>query len=404
MPDQSVQLTLGGGVSKRFKDYFDLYPIEVSTDLVDWTALTTLQRTNSNTNAFTWTDTQSGTASMRFYRTVTDHLITPVLKPTGPFAVGMISRLLTDSTRRNRYGISTNGSFMVSIWYPAVAEAGRLPGSFEDAPMARDSAWASSWGNAAYVDRLPYVKSPALPDAQGASAQAPYPVLVYSPGRGDARSDLVGRGPDLASHGYMVISIDHADAAGTVFPDGTYLKGDWSTATLAGTQDRIRDVQFVLDQLPRWNEEDPLLAGRFDVEHIATMGFSWGAESAVEAARIDERCKAAILIDEIWSFVPELLSVGLQKPLLAITAEFSDGGLYSKNTRDAVFFKINSISHVQLVDYHWLSTPGDIADGRETARTISDYTLWFLNKYLKGIKDPIPPPEHYRLITNFRQK
>jgi len=46
LPDQSVQLTLGGGVHKRFTDYFDLYPIEVSTNLVDWLWLARLTNTS----------------------------------------------------------------------------------------------------------------------------------------------------------------------------------------------------------------------------------------------------------------------------------------------------------------------------------------------------------------------
>ena len=32
------------------------------------------------------------------------------------------------------------------------------------------------------------------------------------------------------------------------------------------------------------------------------------------------------------------------------------------------------------------------------------YTLWFLNKYLKGINDPIPLAKDYPLVRNFKQK
>ena len=32
------------------------------------------------------------------------------------------------------------------------------------------------------------------------------------------------------------------------------------------------------------------------------------------------------------------------------------------------------------------------------------YSLWFLNKYLKGINDPAPSPQDYRLVINFKQK
>jgi pimeloyl-ACP methyl ester carboxylesterase len=162
-------------------------------------------------------------------------------------------------------------------------------------------------------------------------------------------------------------------------------------------------VLFVLDQLPGWNDHDPILAGRLDLERIATMGFSWGAESAGEAARVDARCRAAILLDEPFVF-PELLRFGLQKPLLLVRAELADLTLYNKNTQDAVFFQLNSISHGQLVDYYWLANPGDVMDGREAARTLCDYTVWFLDKYLKGISNPTPDPRNYRLLSNFKQK
>jgi prepilin-type processing-associated H-X9-DG protein len=77
LPGGSVQLMLGGGVHARFQDYYDLYPIEVSSNLVDWIPLVTLQRTNAATNALTYTDTAAGSWPVRFYRTPVTNLITP---------------------------------------------------------------------------------------------------------------------------------------------------------------------------------------------------------------------------------------------------------------------------------------------------------------------------------------
>ena len=143
LPDQSVRLTLAGGVHKRFHDYFDLYPIEVSTSLVDWKPLVTLVRTNASTNALTYTDLAVEKSGQRFYRTPTDHFIAPLTRPTGPFAAGVVSRVITDPNRRNRFGVSTNGSFPVSIWYPGVAQAGVWPAQLEDPKLARDPNWPS---------------------------------------------------------------------------------------------------------------------------------------------------------------------------------------------------------------------------------------------------------------------
>ena len=56
------------------------------------------------------------------------------------------------------------------------------------------------------------------------------------------------------------------------------------------------------------------------------------------------------------------------------------------------------------VDWYWVWHPLDVAGGREVARTINAYTLWFLNKYLKGSTDPMPALAEYPRVTGFKQK
>jgi len=215
------QLTLGGSVHPRFQDYFDLYPIEVSTNLIDWTPLVTLQRTNSSTNLLTYCDTCSARLPRRdSIARWAANSSTPVCQPTGPFPAGMTSRLLTDPSRRNRYGISTNGSFMVFDLVPGGPGPRPAPRLVRRWSVGQrfclDRAY---WGNESFAaERLPYFRSHALPEARCASGQAPYPILVYSPARVHAQHPG-GCGPDLASHGYVVVAIDHFDAPGTVFPD-----------------------------------------------------------------------------------------------------------------------------------------------------------------------------------------
>jgi predicted dienelactone hydrolase len=69
--------------------------------------------------------------------------------PTGPYEVGRIDRLVTDPSRRNRYGDSTNGSFMVAVWYPAEPNAG---GEFE--PFEKYFWNDARWMPAELLDRL----------------------------------------------------------------------------------------------------------------------------------------------------------------------------------------------------------------------------------------------------------
>ncbi len=395
LPDQRVQLTLGGGVSKLFKDMFDIYLVDVSTNLVDWTPLVTLPRTNASTNALFYTDPQATNSDRRFYRTSTNHLITSVLPPPGPFPVGVANRLLTDPSRRNRYGVSTNGSFMASIWYPAVAQAGKLPALMESPQLAQDPAWSGSWVSFEHC-----LRSYALPDVLCANRQAPYPVVLYSHGWGDVREEIAERGPYLASHGYVVVAVDHYDAFGTVFPDGTYLHGEVGTDTTGpGFQDRVRDLRFVLDELVKWNGNDPVFAGRFDLSRIASMGFSWGGQVAAEFCRVDSRCHAAIRLDP-GAFSGDLIRFGLQKPFLQINRpDNTDLDLFNKTATNAIWFQISATQHANFCDYYPLD-----ASSREAARTINAYAVWFLNKYLKGSTDPMPALKDYPRVFNFKQK
>ena len=420
--DRTVRLTLGGGVSARFKDYFDLYPIEVSSNLVDWTPLVTLQRTNSDTNVLAYTDTQATNGHCRFYRTPATNFITPFfLKPTGPFPVGVISRLLTDPSRRNRYNVSTNGSFMVSAWYPGVPQAGQLPSRWVEDRIAKPEeingygVFASAMGTGVSSDALhgmPYFMTYALPDAPCATNQTPYPVVLYSPTFASTRPFCAQTGPNLASHGYVVVAVDHWDAGTTLFPDGTFLKSgltDLSAINPLTTQDRVRDMIFVLNELARLNTNDSVLAGRLDLSKMAALGGCWGATSAPEFCRLDDRCKAAIILDGTPSMAggPDLLSFSLQKPFLAIYhGGNSERTLFDKASHDAIRFEINGVAHNQTTDdvLNWVWFPGELAAGRETSRTINAYTLWFLNKYLKGSSDPIPALADYPRIINFQQK
>src|SRR5947207_2995816 len=113
-------LTLAGSPAAPLQKYYDLFPLEVSADLIAWNPLATVVRTNV-TNEVTFADAAAPIVPARFYRTPTNHFSTPFFPPTGPHPVGTLSRMLTDASRTNRFNVRTNSSFMVTFWYPAQA-------------------------------------------------------------------------------------------------------------------------------------------------------------------------------------------------------------------------------------------------------------------------------------------
>ena len=126
----SVSLSLKGETTLPFAPYYALYPVETSSNLVDWAPLVTLQRTNTALDVLSFSDTNAPLFNRRFYRTPTNQLATPLPQPTGPYPVGTFSMLLTNTYR-------TNAKFMVSFWYPAVAQAGVLPAAYVEKPIIR---------------------------------------------------------------------------------------------------------------------------------------------------------------------------------------------------------------------------------------------------------------------------
>jgi len=80
----SNMFNLTGTISNQFMQMFDLYPVEASTDLADWTRLALLLRTNNDPNPLLFQDPNAAGLNRRFYRTFTNYLITMFPNPSGP--------------------------------------------------------------------------------------------------------------------------------------------------------------------------------------------------------------------------------------------------------------------------------------------------------------------------------
>jgi dienelactone hydrolase len=415
-PQGMVSLTLGGGftpglgISNRFQPYFDIYPVEVSTNLIDWAPLTWVVRTNASTNQLTFIDPEVKGFSQRFYRTPATTFVASQRVPSGPYPVGVTDRTIKDDTRRNRYRISTNGSIPITIWYPATRLPGQQPAAYTLEPIARDSRPGAEWEG--WVDRVPHFRSYSVENAPFAAGSGGLPVVFWSHGYPDYRNDGQEWAENLASHGYVVVGIDHFDSSYVVYPDGTYFLTNPSDTTgrdlsVQLLQDRIRDFVVILDEMARWNQNDDFFAGRLNVQNAAAMGWSYGGGAAAEFCRVDSRCKAAVVLEGYLQNADALLAAGLSKPVLSIYADpinlpGSELLLFNKLKQDAVWFQIRNTDHVNFA-VSWLPST-TLARSREAARTITDYTLWFLNKYLKRSTESMPQPANYPQVFNFKQK
>ncbi len=427
MPDRSIWLNLTGVVPSAFAPYYDLYPLETSTNLLDWTPLTTLLRTNDSTDTLGYRDTVAANFGERFYRTPTNFLITPFPKPSGPYPVGTFARLLTDPSRSNRYDIRTNSSFMVQFWYPAEARVGVFPDIWLEPQVIE--ADPSVWG-AKPVSTLAQLKSHARLGLPVATNQTSYPVVLYS-STWSGRRGNTDKALELASHGYVVVGVDHVGILASVFPNGQVVYGTavGLDVALARTQlgEGMKDLRFVLEELGRLNTNDVLLAGRLDLERLGAFGFSYGSMLAAEFCRTDARCQAAVLFDSgsILEVATNLTQFGLQKPYLLMnsTGGWIDVGnvygpwlasatnLFAHAISDAFWFQIQDTTHQSFNDKGSLvNDPTMVGNptsvSRAQSQTIRACTLSFFNKYLKGEDDHLldNPAAVYPNIINFQSK
>lgn len=394
--------TPGKGAVNRFQPFIDIFPTEVSSNALDWSALVRLVRTNTVTTMVSHSENQEGQLMQRFYRVPARTFITPNVPPTGPYAVGRADRWLTDTSRRNRFFVSTNSSFQIAIWYPAITRAGSLPLPAADEQVLRDTTYNVGW-----TDRTPFMVGYAAGGLKVALSPVAYPVVLLSVGLNGVRHDLWEKGDELASHGYIVVAPDHFDAWGVVLPDGTYSSGsDGKGTSDVGFLDRVRDLRFIVDQLEQWSLNDPLFAGRVDLGKIAVIGFSWGGGVAAEFCRTDPRCRAAVVLEGYFQNATALLAAGLPKPVLSVyRSDSSDARLFDKQTRDAVWFQISNTAHLDIAGFGWSS--GTVTGTRlswEVNAAVNAYTVWFLDKYLKDASNPMPQPQGYPRIFNFKQK
>ncbi|GHC72146.1 alpha/beta hydrolase family protein [Streptomyces cinnamoneus] len=271
--------------------------------------------------------------------------------PTGPHRIGVTTLHLVDRSRRDPWESALPvREVMTTVFYPARSVHG--------CPVARQMTAGAA---RSFVDSG-HAVHPELPETgvdwaatathahTNAPADAvPRPVLLYSPGGGDPRTLGTGLAEELASRGYVVVTIDHpGDASEVEFPTATAHREKLRSTVLRGAPGpelfrtmigtRIADTRFVLDQLEALAagrnpdaEDRPLPPGlgrALDLRRVGVYGHSAGGTTAAEALYEDRRIRAAVNLEGYLDYPPdasgregELFPVardGVDRPLLLL--------------------------------------------------------------------------------------
>ena len=277
------------------------------------------------------------------------HLTLPA--PTGPYQVGTTSLHLIDRGRPNPWAASPSyRELMVSVWYPA-RDTSRYPRAPQMLPGAA-AHFGSADGAAAQLYNVPAgtvdwagTLTSGHTGAPAARAGA-FPVVLYSPGAGEDRTWNTTLVQDLASRGYVVVTMDAPyDSSEVEFPGGrvvdSVLDAELQQAQKNGTlaalakkivDVRVADTRFVLDDLtalsrgghPSGTSLPAGLARRLDLGRVGMFGVSAGGFTAAQAMAEDPRIKAGIDLDGATDspIIPgsdhllPVFSTGLRQPFM----------------------------------------------------------------------------------------
>lgn len=322
--------------------------------------------------------------------------------PTGPYAVGIVDREIVDSARDRR--------LMTSVWYPAASSG--PPAPFTAYPDEMMAALADASGLPELLfQHLRYVKTSASQSAPILAGQPPFPVLVFSHGLTGMRSQSSSTMQELASWGYVVVAIDHTDAAAvTVFPDGEVRPYDDTrfglTVGVEPSKEEINstmfpvwvaDQRYVYDTLEAWDERDPLLQGKLNLAQIGSFGHSFGGATSLDVCLIDARCQAAVDLD--GGLYGQSASEPATRPILLMISEESAENaepmaewqaMEARANGAAYWLEIPHTSHLSFT-FMPLMTPALAPSGitpQEGLQVVDRYLRAFFDRHLRGIDAP----------------
>jgi dienelactone hydrolase len=228
-----------------------------------------------------------------------------VLPATGSQSVGRERIVLLDTDRSELHTeeLSDHRSVPVELWYPAKAETGHPASYLEDLSTIADGLVASGTLSRFEALGLSLVRTEVRADAEVLGGD--HPVVVLSPGNETNVGFYASIAEELASHGYLVIGVDHAyQVAATATSGGTVAVYDSAAdaedpalGIAAKIDERVADVRFVLDSLQ--SGEGPLagFASSADLDRLGIVGHSNGGLTAFEVCRVDPRVDACLNMD-----------------------------------------------------------------------------------------------------------
>lgn len=369
-------------------------------------------------------------------------LLVPVFElpdPSGSYDVGIKYDYFVDRGRPEPLTPDSTDfqEVSVEIRYPAEISNRQKPVRYWENASQKSEAISKFWGGlpSFLFSHFSLINTHSYEDAHLSVKERVYPVLIFNHGSLGLPSLNTVLVEDLASHGFVVLSIGHSDYVPFfVKPDGSIKAFDPNSEALqskmkenddpevrsiaqqlmqskdVNEQERLlrrfleknsenqkslfrwaRDISFAIGEVERLNNGNGFFAGRLDLNRIGVFGVSFGGAASVQACVNDRRCKAAISMD--CPQFGDFLDNEVTQPIMFMSSEQYKGlnDLFLQLKHNPVY--IFTAMHTTHQNFSDLSIWGKLfqmqmlgkIDGRRCLQIQNRYVLAFFEKYLKNI-------------------
>ena len=194
--------------------------------------------------------------------------VTPELALAGPYNVGVKTITATDDERLNtdNFLTSTSRSLVLEVWYPAKLSEEYLrqtKATYKDVTRLQQpfELQGEAYRNADAVNGIDF------------------PLILLSHGFSGYRTQMFYLGEHLASHGYVVVGIDHTGSTNAEMTD----EAKWASGGINAFYNRARDHKFVLNFLSKQDNSVFASDSKFlvDTDNAAIVGYSMGGFGAI---------------------------------------------------------------------------------------------------------------------------
>jgi len=295
-------------------------------------------------------------------------------KPNGTYNIGTIQFDWINPNYQNLFSenIYDKRRIMVQFWFPGTSDESLEPSLYADNSIVIEALSNEYKIPPNLLKKAKNIKTNSYHNLKPIMLEGIFPLIIFSHGKGGYKSQNTVQFEELASNGYIVVSVDHSyDAMITVFSDGSIAPYVSDNPKKVGSQieadkitnkkllSRVSDIRYVLDKICNEPNYHPLF-NLIDTSKVGMFGHSFGVTTTVLSAQTDNRIKVIAGLDG-W-FEPlsiEQLNRGLKIPFMHLGREkwrFNPTNyenmeqLSSSSPTSIIHYPIKRLQHFDFMD------------------------------------------------------